>query len=548
MKINTKMLITIGIICALFLVCMTYLQISHANLTSILTIAALFFLGISGLLYRYFTQRIATLNKQLNQVNEILDNHQLASHHLQQQLEKKSAELTKATATMEQIQIISEATTHPQKKAVTDNHQDTLTELPNRAFFNEALNKAMSHAKRHNKICAVLIIDIDAFKNINKTLGHDFGNEVLNKIGKRLAKTLRTEDLVARLDGDEFIVLLNDISKPKFASVVAEKLLQVCSKPIKDFFLTASIGISVYPSDGVSLEDMLKNADSALYKAKHAGGNKYQFHTHEMDIEAREFIKLESALRNAIDNNELVLYYQPKLHLKKGTIVGIEALLRWAHPELGILNPAQFIPIAEDTGLIMKIGEWALREACKTNKYWQNEGYEHLTIALNLSPKQFRHPEIAKIIETILKETELNPKYLELEINEATVMDNIQIAKDRLDNIKAIGVQLSMDHFGAGYTSISHLKQFPVSAIKIDQNYIKGIPNNPDDSAITNAFIGLAHHLGLEVVAEGVETAEQVRYLTIQDCDMVQGYFLSHPLPAQKIVLQLKKIMDRALF
>lgn len=222
--------------------------------------------------------------------------------------------------------------------------------------------------------------------------------------------------------------------------------------------------------------------------------------------------------------------------------------MRWAHPELGILNPAQFIPIAEDTGLMVKIGEWALREACKTNKYWQNEGYEHFAVALNLSPKQFEHPDIAKTIENILKETELNPKYLELEINESTVMSHIEMAKDRLDKIKATGVQLSLDHFGAGYTSISHLKQFPISTIKIDQNYIKGIPNNPDDSAITNAFIGLAHHLGLEVVAEGVETGEQVQYLTIQNCDMVQGYFLSHPLPAQKIVLQFKKLMDRALF
>ncbi|HSW70344.1 MAG TPA: bifunctional diguanylate cyclase/phosphodiesterase [Gammaproteobacteria bacterium] len=427
-------------------------------------------------------------------------------------------------------------------------NQDTLTKLPNRAFFNEVLNKALVHAKRHNKICAVLIIDIDAFKNANNTLGENFGNEVLNKIAQRLTQTLRTDDFVAHLEGDSFIVLLNDINKSKFASVVAEKILKNCSNPIKDFSFTVSIGISIYPNDGLSMEDMLKNADAALYKAKNSGGNQYQFHTHEMDMEAREFIKLENELRLAIEKNELVLYYQPKLHIKKGSITGVEALLRWAHPELGILNPSQFISIAEDTGLIMKIGEWALREACKANKHWQNEGYEHFTVALNLSPKQFYHPDITKIIENVLKETGLNPKYLELEINESTVMNNTTNAKNQLDAIKSLGIQLSVDHFGVGYTSISHLKQFPVSTIKIDQNYIKGIPNNPDDSAITNAFIALAHNLGLEVVAEGVETAEQVQYLTLQNCDMVQGYFLSHPLPAEKIELQFKKLMDRALF
>ncbi len=400
--------------------------------------------------------------------------------------------------------------------------------MKDRAFFNEALNKAISHAKRHRKTCAVLIIDT----NTSDT----------PKTGEQLTNALRTEDLVAHLEGGEFIVLLNDIDKSKFAGLVAEKLLLATAD------VTANIGISIYPNDGESLEAMLKNADAALFQAKKAGNHQYSFYTHAIDVEAREFVKLETDLRKAIDNNELVLYYQPKLHIKKGTIVGVEALLRWAHPELGILSPAQFIPIAEETGLMMTIGEWALREACKTNKYWQNEGYEHFPVALNLSPKQFQHPDIAKTIENILTETELNPNYLELEMNESTVMDDIETAKKRLDAIKATGVLLSIDHFGAGYTSISHLKKFPVSAIKIDPNYIKGIPNNPDDCAITNAFIGLAHHLGLEVVAEGVETGEQVQYLSMEECDIVQGYFLSHPLPADKIVLQFKKLMDRALF
>lgn len=572
MKIMTKTLIATGATCFLLLVFTTGFRIAHPSLISLGVIVIVFLSGLFVFFYQNIIRRIETLNKQLNQVNshhsntaritlsgkdelteiasqinETLDNFQMTLQRMEQQVEKKSEELEKSHSTMQQI------TTRVNMLSLENNqctNQQTgpLSELPNRAVFNDALNKAISHAKRHNKICAVLIVNIDAFKNIPGTLGNDFGNHILNEMSKRLTGALRKEDLVARLGGEEFIVLLNDIDKPKFASIVAEKILQTCTQPINDLFLTTSIGISIYPDDGASLEDMLKSADSALFLARQDGGNKYRFHKSEMDVEAREFIKLEVDLKNAIDRNELVLYYQPKLYIKKGSIAGVEALLRWAHPELGILNPGKFISIAEDTGLMMKIGEWALREACKTNKYWQDEGYEHFAVALNLSPRQFQHPDIAKTIKTILKESELNPKYLELEISESTVMDHIEVAKTRLEAIKATGVQLSIDHFGAGYTSISHLKQFPVNAIKIDQNYIKGIPNNPDDSAITNAFIGLAHNLGLEVVAEGVETGEQVQYLTMQNCDMVQGYFLSHPLPADKIVLQFKKLMDRALF
>jgi len=567
MKIKTKALIATGITCLLLIVFTAGFRIVYPSLIGMGVIVIVLLSGLFIFFYRYIIRRIETLNKQLNQVNfhpsdtvqitlsgkdelteiaaqinETLDNYHMTLHRMEQQAEEKLNELQKSHATIQQITTRINLLT-PENKKGTDQQA-----LPNRAIFNDALNKAISHAKRHNKICAVLIINIDAFKNIPDTLENNSGNQILNEMIKRLTGALRKEDLVAQLGSEEFIVLLNDIDKSKFASIVAEKILQTCTQPINDFYLTTSIGISIYPDDGASLEDMLNSADSALFMAKQDGGNKYRFHKPEMDMEAHEFIRLETDLKNAIDRNELILYYQPKLYIKKGSIAGVEALLRWAHPESGIINPVKFISIAEDTGLMMKIGEWALREACKTNKYWQDEGYEHFAVALNLSPRQFQHPDIAKTIKTILKESELNPKYLELEISESTVMDHIEVAKSRLEAIKAIGVQLSIDHFGAGYTSISHLKQFPVSTIKIDQNYIKGIPNNPDDSAITNAFIGLAHNLGLEVVAEGVETGEQVQYLTLHNCDMVQGYFLSHPLPADKIVLQFKKLMDRALF
>ncbi len=430
-------------------------------------------------------------------------------------------------------------------------HYDDLTLLPNRILFNEILNKGISQAKRHNKILAILVIDIDFLKESHVALGKEVLDKVIKDTSQRLTASLRTEDILARLEGDQFIVLLNDIAKAKFASSVAEKLLHAFADPIKadsqEFFIKPSIGISVYPNDGHSLEDLLKNADAALFKAKQAGGNIYQFYGKEIESEAREYIQLETSLRKAIKNNELALYYQPKTHLKNGNITGVEALMRWEHPELGIIQPGKFIPIAEDSGMIMEIGEWALRTACRDNKHWQDEGYEHFTVAVNISAKQFYHPEITQVIEKVLKETGLNPQYLELELPESTVMDNIESATNILRELKSTGIQLSIDHFGIGNTSISHLKQFPVSTVKIDKSFIKGVPNNPDDVAITNALIGLVHNLGLEAVAEGVETGEQVQYLVSQHCDIVQGYFLSLPLPADKIVLQFKKLMDKVL-
>lgn len=430
-------------------------------------------------------------------------------------------------------------------------HYDKFVALPNRVLFNELLNKAISHAKRHNKILAILIIAIEPTKSMTPTLRSNLDENAVKEIGNRLALSLRTEDVIAKLDGNEFIVLLNDIGKSKFASSVAKKLLSVCENPVQvdfqEIFLKSSIGICIYPNDGYSLEDLIQKAYSALYKAKEFENDAYQFYAESLDIEAREYSRLESDLRKAIQNNELALYYQPKLNIKSGSIVGVEALLRWMHPELGIITPAKFIQIAEDTGFIMQIGEWALREACRSNKYWQEEGYEHFSVAMNLSPKQFFHPEMINIIENVLKTSGLDPNYLEIEISESTVMDNPDKAIEILTAFKKMGVQLSLDHFGTGYTSINHLKRFPVTILKIDRNFIKGIPERPDDSAIVTAIISMGHNLGMEVVAEGVETAEQVQYLTLQNCDVVQGYFLSYPLPSQKISQQFKKLMDKAI-
>lgn len=425
-------------------------------------------------------------------------------------------------------------------------HYDNLTSLPNRVFFNEMLNKTIKHATRHKKMMAVLFIDLDRFKNINDAFGHAIGDRVLKEIADRFSAVLRAGDILARLGGDEFIILLNDITHGKFASPVAEKLLQSCSTPIKienqEFSLTASIGISLYPNDGISLEDLQRNADIAMYKAKRAGSGIFQYFTKEMNLEAHEHIQMEVALRKAISNNEFVLHYQPKLNLKDGSIAGVEALIRWENPELGLITPTEFIPLAEETGLIMQIGEWALREACQTNKAWQTEGYQPICVAVNLSAKQFQHPDIAQLVASILSEAGLEPQYLELELTETAVMENVESAINKLNTIKQMGVKISVDDFGTGYTSISYLKQFPISVLKIDQSFIKNIPENLNNTAITSAVIALAHTLEMKVVAEGVENAEQLQYLADHDCDMVQGYYLSRPLPEQKIVLQFPRV------
>jgi diguanylate cyclase (GGDEF)-like protein len=487
-------------------------------------------------------------------INLLLDNIQ-ASHKLFiQQSNQETKELKNKNAYLEQEMSVlarSEKITSHAESIAQLQQNDTLTSLPNAMFFNEILNKAITYSKRRKKNLAVLLIDLDLFKLVNNTFGKENSDLVLKEISKRFNTILRKEDILAKLEGDEFIILLNDINKPKFASAVAEKLLTACSQLLKvdshEFTVTASIGISVYPNDGESLQDLIENADRALFKAKQAGGNTYQFHTEEIQLQALEYTQLESALRAAINNNQLSLHYQPKFRVKTGNITGVEALMRWEHPSLGVISPRKFIQLAEDAGLIMQIGEWALREACQRIIYWQNEGYEHLSIALKLSPKQYNHPELIPMLTKVFSSIDINPKYIEFEITEQTIMENIDLANAILEKIKATGVQLSIDHFGIGYTSISYLKQFPITSIKIDQSFIKGIPNKPNDVAITTALIALAHSLGLEVVAEGVETAEQVQFLSAQNCDVMQGYFLSHPVSAQKIIQQFKKLSDEVL-
>lgn len=579
MKIINKTVAIVGLLWMAFLG-LNLIPAIHSSMLIVSTLALACMAGTIALLRMSYIKNIETLKKELKyidvasealnhvsvkgtdeisqiqiDINKLLDHIQIARAEHEKEILANAKAYENQNQRFEQ-EVLERAALEVKLDKDKENlnkiiKYDNVTELPNRIFFNEMLNKSINHSKRHHKILAILLINFSSFKKISANLQPNQIELVMKEVSKRLTNVLRTEDILAKLDSDQFIILLNDIAKPKFASTVAEKVLQVTSHPMKiddvEFKLAANIGICIFPNDGDSLEHLLKNAENALFKASHSGENNYQFYTHELDVEAREYIKLEGALRKAIHNNELTLYYQPKFSIKRGEIVGLEALMRWEHPELGIISPAKFIPIAEDTGLIMQIGEWAIREACRTSKYWQDEGYEHLTVSLNLSTRQFHHPEIAKIIANAVKSTGMNPKYLEFEITETTVMQNIELATRILNMIKATGVQLSLDHFGTGYTSISALKQFPVSRIKIDQTFIKSIPNVPNDMAITAGMIAMAHSLGFEVVAEGVESAEQVQFLSTHDCDMVQGYFLGHPQSADKIVLQFKKLHDEML-
>lgn len=583
MRINNKALTIIGVVTASFLA-ITLLQSVRASYFTLFTLTVFAAVATSYLIYYFITRRIIKLRDQLDKqtkettrdvtvtsngndelseisssVIEIIDQFNSSHIHFEKRLHERTYELEKLNSQLQQevgAHKFSEQRIKAGLEANTDYllriaRHDNLNSLPNRVFFNELVNKSISHAKRHKKTFAILLIDIDNFKEVANAVSPEKSEIVLTEMGKRFSNVLRHEDVIAKLDGDEFMILLYDIAKAKFASTVAEKLLKVCSHPIKideqEFKLTTSIGICIYPNDGHSLETLLISSDEALYKAKHNGGNQYQFYAKDLDLEAREFIKLDSALRTALHNNEITLSYQPKIHLRNGNIASLEVLLRWEHPEFGLVDPLTFISIAEDNKTIIQIGEWALREACQTNKLWQDQGYEHFTVAVKLSPIQFYHPDMVKTIANVLAKTGLNPKYLEIELAEKTVMDDAEEALKILHAMKELGIVISMDHFGVGYTSIRYLKQFPISNIKIDRLFVKGIPNKPDDCAIVSAIIALGHVLGIEVVAEGVESAEQVQFLSKENCDMVQGYFLSHPLPAQKIVLQLSKLRDEVI-
>ena len=424
------------------------------------------------------------------------------------------------------------------------NH-DALTSLPNRAMFSEVLNLAIENARRYKRNFAVLFIDLDRFKNINDTLGHEAGDKLLKEMGARLTQTVRSSDVVARLGGDEFVVLVQEVSEAKQVAVVARKVLSTLVKPMviqrQECRVTASIGICMFPAEAQDEQALMKNADIAMYRAKEDGKNNYKFYSEEMNIHSFERLALETSLRRGLERNEFLLHYQAKLDLHTGRITGVEALVRWQHPDLGLVPPAQFIPLAEETGLIVPLGKWVLVTACAQNVAWQRDGLPPLNMAVNLSARQFADEDLVKDVAAALKSTGLRPELLELELTESMVIQNTERAGKVLAEIKKMGVRLAIDDFGVGYSSLTHLKRFPIDTLKVDRSFIRDLPQNAEDKALTEAIIAMGKSLNLTVVAEGVETQEQQTFLRDRACDEMQGFFFSKPIPSGEFAELLRK-------
>lgn len=424
-------------------------------------------------------------------------------------------------------------------------YHDVLTGLPGRTLFHDRLVQAVTNAHRHGDKLGVLFIDLDHFKNINDSLGHYVGDMLLKQVAALFTACMREDDTVARLGGDEFVVILASMASEDEAWMVSQKILKLMTEPFTieahELFVTCSIGIALYPKDGDDAKTLLQSADGALYLAKNKGRNNAQFCTAEMNAKALERLTLESELRQAINRQEFLLHYQPRVDMVSGEITGMEALVRWQHPVQGLLYPTKFIPVAEESGLIVPLGEWVLRTACEQNKAWQLAGLKPVSIAVNLSARQFKQQDLVELVSSILQETELDPSYLELELTESMVMQNVEAAIATLTQFKAIGVKLSIDDFGIGYSSLNYLKHFPIGFLKIDQSFVRDITTNRDDAIIAKIIISMAHDLGLKVIAEGVETEEQKSFLCSHRCDEMQGYFFSMPLPAEEFETLLKE-------
>lgn len=424
-------------------------------------------------------------------------------------------------------------------------YYDTITGLPNRTLINKIINNALSRAQKGNLILAVMFLDLDRFKIINNTLGYNFGDRLIKEVSIILTKAIPNDNIIARYNGDEFIILLEDTSSNQ-ASKLAQDIIKKLSNPIiledKQFFISPSIGISLCPPNGDTAETLIKNANTAMSLAKESGGNDYHFYNSELDKKNNRIMQIETGLRRALDNNEFKIMYQPKVDLSSGKLIGTEALLRWESPEYGFVSPSEFIPIAEKTGLIIKIGEWVLENACKQNKIWFSKGIK-LKVAVNVSAYQFHQSDFINAVKRILKESKLDPEYLELEITESIVED-IEDAKLILNKLKSLGIYISVDDFGTGYSSLSHLKHFPIDYLKIDKSFIKELLEDSNNKAIVKTIIEMGHNLNYKVIAEGIENEKQLSYLKKMNCHYGQGYLFSKPLSVENMTRMALSLME----
>jgi diguanylate cyclase (GGDEF)-like protein/PAS domain S-box-containing protein len=454
----------------------------------------------------------------------------------------KSDELDFATAIATHLSLLIESEKHriAEERIRQLAHFDTLTGLPNRNLLLDRVRQAIAHSNRLNRQMAIMFLDLDRFKIVNDTLGHDVGDQLLRLASQRLFGALREEDTLARQGGDEFIVILPGIKSPQDASTVAQKLIAALEEPFllqgNTLHVKTSIGISICPADGTNMETLLRHADMAMYYAKELGGNRTQFFASHMNLKATDQMAMESSLRLALANDELELYYQPQVD-HTGNVASIEALVRWTDPALGTVSPSKFVPLAEESDLIFALDEWVLNEACRQNKAWQKEGFPKIRIAVNLCARQFAVQGLPQLVSRILDKTGLEANYLELEITESILMQSNQSTLDVLHRLHSMGIALSIDDFGTGYSSLSYLKKYPVSKLKIDRSFVTDLSSDPDDQAITRAIIAMAHNLRLKVVAEGVETPEQYAFLREHRCDYIQGYLVCHPMPAAQTAL-----------
>ena len=447
----------------------------------------------------------------------------------------------------------------PRSRSGISRYFDSVTGLPNREFMRKLLKNALANAKRYGRFVGVLFLDLDHFKRVNDTLGHEAGDSLLREVAHRLKGTLRSSDslsrtsssglgkglidpggnAIARLGGDEFVTILTEVAHPENCGFVARRLANALSDPIsigsQKITLSASVGISVYPMDGHDEVSLIKNADNAMYKAKQEGRNRIHFFTSSLDEESRKRLSIEVNLRKALDQDALSLAYQPKVDVRTNRVVGVEALLRWHDHELGDVSPSEFIPIAEDTGLILDLGGWVLREACSRAAAWRAAGLSELSVAVNLSAVQFRDEQLIRRVEQALAESGLDPQYLELELTEGALIRDVHESTNLLKTLKSIGVNISVDDFGTGYSSLSYLKHFPIDTLKIDRSFVQGIPADSDNAAIAKAIIALGHSLRLIVVAEGIENKDQLEFLMSAGCDEIQGFYFSYPLPPDEL-------------
>jgi len=423
---------------------------------------------------------------------------------------------------------------------------DSLTGLPNRVLLQDRLETALMTAQRQQIGVAVLFLDLDNFKRINDTLGHSAGDALLRQVGERLRNRLRTTDTVGRRGGDEFMVVFNHPCDVKEVMAVVNKVRGVFGQPFncegEELFVTCTMGVALSPEDGRDAETLVKNADIAMYRAKEKGKDQYQFYIAEMNAESRAMLTLETELRRALDRGEFVLHYQPQLDVRSRRTVGFEALIRWQHPRQGLLMPDQFVPLLEESGLIVSVGEWVLRSACAQWRAWRAQGWRGLRVAINVSARQFGSSDIVELVRQVLEEEQVPPACVELEVTETVVMQDVTRAAEILNDLRRIGVRPAIDDFGTGYASLSYLKRFAIDILKIDQSFVYDVDSDYDDAAIIEAITSLGHNLGMEVVAEGVETQAQFEFLRSQGCDTVQGYLVGRPMP----IVEIENFLQRS--